>query len=228
MDKLFNLDSPIMRGLSKMADIVWLNILTVVCCIPIITVGAALTAQHYVVLKMVRDEEGYITRSFFKSFKLNFRQATCIWLIFFVFIVMFALDIYILLYSNMNFPKFMMIIVCALAIIVAMVGVYVFPVLSKFDNTVKNTIINSFKIALISFPKTILMIVIYAVPVAIFFVSFRLVPVAALFGCSGTAYLCAMLYNGVFKKFEPEEGTTEDIAEDITEEGTETQSVTED
>lgn len=205
MDKIFNLDSPIMRGLSKVADIVWLNILTVVCCIPIITIGAALTAQHYVVLKMVRDEESYITRSFFKSFKMNFRQATCIWLIFFAFILMFLADIYIFLYSDMQFPRFMIIIVCALAMIVAIVGVYVFPVLSKFDNTVKNTILNSFKIALISLPKTILMLVIYILPVVLVFLSLRLLPISALFGCSGTAYLCAMLYNGVFKKFEPSE-----------------------
>lgn len=82
MDKIFNLDSPVMQALNKVADLIWLNILTMVCCIPIITVGAALTAQHYVVLKMVRNREGYITRSFFKSFKANFKQATCIWLIF--------------------------------------------------------------------------------------------------------------------------------------------------
>ena len=209
MDKFFDLDSPIMRCLSKVADIVWLNILTVVCCIPIITVGAALTAQHYVVLKMVRNEEGYITRSFFKSFKMNFRQATCIWLIFFVFIMMFLGDIYIFLYSTIEFPRFIMIIVCAMAIIVAIVGVYVFPVLSKFDNTVKNTILNSFKIALISLPKTILMLVIYALPIVLAVISLRLLPIVVLFGCSGTAYLCAMLYNGVFKKFEPEEETEE-------------------
>lgn len=210
MDKLFDLDSPIMRGLSKIADIVWLNVLTLVCCIPIITVGAALTAQHYVVLKMVRDEEGYITRSFFKSFKLNFKQATCIWLIFLVFIMMFLGDIYIFLFSAIEFPRFILIVVFAMALIVALVGVYVFPVLSKFDNTVKNTILNSFKIALISLPKTILMLVIYALPIVLIVISLRLMPVAVLFGFSGTAYLCAMLYNGVFKKFEPEE-ETEDL-----------------
>ncbi len=204
MGKFLDLDSPLMRGLSKMADVVWLNILTVVCCLPIVTIGAAMTAQHYVVLKMVRNEEGYITRSFFKSFKENFKQATCIWLIFLAFIIMFAVDIYIFMYSDIKFPRFMMIVVCAMAILVALVLVYVFPVLSRFDNSVKNTILNAFKIAIISLPKTILMVIIYALPTVAVCLSFRLVPIAALFGCSGTAYLCAMLYNGVFKKFEPE------------------------
>lgn len=212
MDKIFNLDSPFARVLSRIADIVVLNILTFICCIPIITIGAALTAQHYVVLKMVREEEGYVARSFFKSFKSNFKQATCIWLIFLAFILLFALDIYIFLYSGMEFPKFMIIVVSAFAIVVAMVGIYVFPVLARFDNTVKNTIMNSFKIAVISLPKTILMLIIYASPVILLVASLRLVPIVLLFGLSGTAYACAMLYSGIFKKFEPEEETEEDEA----------------
>lgn len=210
MDKFFNLDSPLMRALSRIADVVVLNILTFICCIPIITIGAALTAQHYVVLKMARDEEGYVVRPFFKSFKENFKQATCIWLIFLAFILLFILDIYIFSYSGMEFPKFMIIAVSAFAIVVAMVGIYVFPVLARFDNTVKNTIINSFKIAIISLPKSILMLIIYASPLILLAASLNLVPIVLLFGLSGPAYVCAMLYSGTFKKFEPGEEIVED------------------
>ena len=78
--KLFNLDSPLMQGLSKMADLMWLNVLTLLCCLPVVTMGASLTAMNYVALKIVRDEECYISKSFFKSFKENFKQATIIWL----------------------------------------------------------------------------------------------------------------------------------------------------
>ncbi len=79
--KFFSVDSPLMQALNRMADLLWLNVLTVLCCIPIVTVGASLTAMHYMLLKIVRDEETYVTRGFFKSFKNNFRQATVIWLI---------------------------------------------------------------------------------------------------------------------------------------------------
>ena len=68
MGRLFSLDSPLFSFLSKVADLILLNILVIICCIPVITVGASMTALHYVVLKMVRDEESYIVRSFFKSF----------------------------------------------------------------------------------------------------------------------------------------------------------------
>ena len=205
MDKIFNLESPFMRVLSRITDLVWLNILTMICCIPVVTIGAALTAQHYVVLKMVRDEEGYVAQSFFKSFKSNLKQATCIWLIFLVFIAMFAVDIYIFLYSGMEFPKPMVVIVCAFAVVVLMVGTYVFPVLSKFDNTVKNTILNAFKIAIVNLPKTVVMMILCVTPTIMLMFSLRTVPIVFLLGFSGIAYLCAMIYSGIFKKFEPEE-----------------------
>jgi uncharacterized membrane protein YesL len=80
--RIFNAESPLMEGLSKVADLVILNLLVLLCCIPVITAGAALTGMHYVLLKMARDEEGYIVRSYFKSFKENFLQATGMWLIF--------------------------------------------------------------------------------------------------------------------------------------------------
>ena len=70
--KFLSLDSPLMRFLGKMADLMILNLLVIFCSIPIITMGASLTAMHYVALKIVRNEEAYITKDFFKSFKCTF------------------------------------------------------------------------------------------------------------------------------------------------------------
>ena len=80
MGKFFDLDSPLMRFLSKLADLMILNIVFLITCIPVVTIGAAWTSLYYVTLKMVRDEEGTIVRSYFHSFRQNFRQATILWL----------------------------------------------------------------------------------------------------------------------------------------------------
>ena len=72
--KFMSIDGPVMRFLGKVADMMILNLLVLFCSIPIITMGAALTAMHYVALKVVRNEESYITKDFFKSFKMNFKQ----------------------------------------------------------------------------------------------------------------------------------------------------------
>ena len=71
MGKVFNFEGPVFSFLSRLADLFWLNLLFVICSIPVITIGASSTALYYVTLKMAKDEEGYITRSFFKSFKEN-------------------------------------------------------------------------------------------------------------------------------------------------------------
>lgn len=74
-------DNVIVRALSKICDMVCLNVLWLVCSIPIITIGASTAALYTVMLKMVKNEEGYIFRGFFKAFKSNFRQSTIMWLI---------------------------------------------------------------------------------------------------------------------------------------------------
>lgn len=98
--KFFNLDSPVMQALGKMADLMWLNILTLICCIPVVTAGASLTAMHYMALKIVRNEECYITKGFFKSFKENFKQATLIWLLMVIVIAVLTGDFIIMKYSR--------------------------------------------------------------------------------------------------------------------------------
>ena len=66
---MFKLDSPLMNFLSKIADIMILNLLIIICSIPVFTIGAAVSAAYYMAFKMVKNEETYIVRGFFKAFK---------------------------------------------------------------------------------------------------------------------------------------------------------------
>ena len=72
MRNLFSMDSGIFRFLTRLADLMILNILFIVCCIPIVTIGASVTSLYYVTLKMAVNEEGYIAKAFLKSFRQNF------------------------------------------------------------------------------------------------------------------------------------------------------------
>ena len=63
---IFNMESSFMRALGKIADLMILNVLTILLCLPVITGGAAITALHYMCLKLVRNEEGYILKGYFK------------------------------------------------------------------------------------------------------------------------------------------------------------------
>ena len=81
MSSFFNMDSPIMRFLSRICDLMILNILCIICCLPVVTAGASITALYTITLKMVRGEESYIFKGFLKAFKENFKQGMVVVLI---------------------------------------------------------------------------------------------------------------------------------------------------
>ncbi len=191
-----------MQALGKMADMMWLNILTLICCIPIITAGASLTALHYMALKIVRNEECYITRGFFKSFKENFKQATIIWLLMLVVIILLVGDFLIMKYSGLEFSKVLQIIIVAVGVLFTFTAMFVFPVLAKFDNTTWRTIKNAFLMSIMQFPKTILMVILFAIPPVVFVLFPQVIPIVIMFGFSLPAWLSAKLYNKFFQKLE--------------------------
>jgi uncharacterized membrane protein YesL len=195
-----NIDSPFMQTLNRIADIMLLNILTLLCCLPIITIGPALTALHYMCLKMVRNEECYIVKGYFNAFKVNFKKSFILWILLILISSVLVGDYYIMRTGQFHMA-FRMTITVASALIVFM-AVFLFPVQAKFENTVFKTIKNAFIISVIQFPKTILMLVLYVAPIALFIFFPQTTPFIFLFGISVPVYLSAMLYNKFFKKLE--------------------------
>lgn len=200
--KLFDLDSPLMQGLGKVADLLVLNMLVLLCCIPVVTAGASLTALHYVALKMARNEECYIARGFFKSFKQNFKQATLIWLLMLFVIVVLVVDFLVMNNSGVEFNIVIRVVITVFALFVFCGSIYVFPVLAKFENTIPRTIKNALLMSVMQFPKTILMVIIYMLPLVILWFFAPIAPFAFFFGLSVPAWLSAKLYSKFFKKLE--------------------------
>ncbi len=136
MDRLFNVNNPLMRALSKLFDIGWLSLIYVVFCVPLVTIGAATTSLYYVSAKVLRKDRGYVWSEFWHSFKLNFKPATLIWLIF--------AAIYGLLYFNLTTFNtsnaaggYLVGAYIALAFIVTCVASYAFCLLSRFNMNVR-------------------------------------------------------------------------------------------
>lgn len=203
MGKLFDLDSPVMRALGRMGDLLIMNMLVIICCIPVITAGAAFTGMHYVFLKMMRDEEGYLVRGFFKSFKQNFKQATIIWLGMLAVFAIYVIDIIIFGQSGISFPGVLVAAFFAMGILLLLVAMYVFPLLARFDNTIRNTLRNAVIVSFANLPKTLLMAFFYALPLIIGYFSVYSYIFIFLFGVSAPAYGAAWLYSSIFKKYEP-------------------------
>lgn len=130
MRDIFNSDSRLMRTLSKLFDIGYLSIVFVLFCVPVITGGAALTALYYTTVKVIRRDRGYVFQEFWHSFKSNFVQATKLWLVELVLMVL-------LIYNLTVVTGFISGIYLAMAILIVAVYCYAFPILSRF--VLKNT-----------------------------------------------------------------------------------------
>ena len=207
MDRIFGLDSPFMRFLSLVADLMLLNLLTILCCLPVITAGASFTALYYCCLKIRRNEEGYITRMFFKSFRQNLVQSIPLWLIFLVVAAGYAYD-----FRAANegiIPRWVFYAGTAAFVLFSIVYIWVFPLLSRFDNPCGVTVKNAAVVSVTRLPSTIVML---AVTVGFAFlctpvvlgpdIFVRTLPVIFFFSFSLTAYLCAKIYDPVFRNIE--------------------------
>ncbi len=206
MNRIFNYDGPLFGFLDKVANLFILNILFMVCCIPLFTIGASVTALNYMMLKIVRGEEGYIVKDFFKAFKENFKQATAIWLIMALFGVIFGVDFYVLNHMKLAMSPVIRTVIYALLVVWTFEFVYVFAVLSRFVNTVKQTMKNALLMSIRHLPWTALLIVVPAAIAAITYVfMYRILPVIFIAGFSGTAYIQAFIYSRIFKIYETEQ-----------------------
>ncbi len=130
-------------------DICWLNVLWLITSIPIFTIGASTTAIYTVMLRIIDHKEGKITKSYFAAFKSNFKQATLEWLIVLVAFVAIAGELYFsyaLDFTGGLATFYLMLAIVELVIVIVDLP-FLFPLTAKFDNTVWNTLKNSFLLA---------------------------------------------------------------------------------
>ena len=215
MGRFFNMDNKFFVFMGKVADLCMLNLLCIACCIPVVTAGASLTALYYVTLKMVRNEEAYIFRSFFKSFKENFKQATIINVIMLIVAVLLYLDTNIAGNMGQTTGKILRMIFAVFTLLYVMVLLYVYPVLAKFYNSIKNTFKNAFLMAIRHLPFTFLMLLICACPILILFIpSFQiqmsLILLFILFGPAVIAYANSHFFVKIFDRYIPKEPDPEE------------------
>ena len=205
MEKFFDSNNPLMVFLSRLVDLAVLKILTVFTSMLIVTAGGAMTAMNHVLLHLLRKDETYVTRMFWTSFKENFRQGIPEGLLVVATAIVTAVDMWALHGSESKTATLMMIVITIIAMFLAATFVYMFALQSRYENTVRGTIVNAFKLAVGNLPKTAGMIAIWLVWVLILVYLNKAAPAFfMIYGLSLPGYLCAMLYNGVFYNLETE------------------------
>ena len=120
-----------MRAISDLSTLVFLNILTVIFCIPIVTAGASLAAMHYVIMEMIEDRGGGLLQEFWKRFRENLRNATPVWLILLAAAAFLYADQRIIAGGQLGLPRAMLIPIYVGAFVVAAVYVYAIPLTAR-------------------------------------------------------------------------------------------------
>lgn len=162
--KGFGLDGKLFRGLSKAGDFLILALITVICCIPVITIGASLTAAFYSGMRLVKDEENYVYKDFFKSFKTNFVQGFIMEVVLAVIGVVLFIDLRACAYwafsgSGSMIGNIFMYAIVGCFVVWGGVVLYSFAVLARYDDKAFTVLKNSLILCTHHLPQTIIIMV---------------------------------------------------------------------
>lgn len=204
------MDNGVTRFLGRIADFMFLNILWIVCSIPIVTIGASTTAMYSVMLKLVKNEEGYIVKGFLKAFKENFKQSTIMWLLYLVVGILIVVDFRLVWVMNSSIRNVMQVFLTIMSIFLISMGIYGFSLQARYENTIKNTLKNAMILTIAKAPYTLLMLVITIAPIIVTLLTVRTLLLGILIwlmiGVSVVVWLDSLLLRRVFLIFdEPQE-----------------------
>lgn len=186
------------HGLSLLGDLIILNLLFILCSIPIITMGAAGAACYSCIIRILKGERvGMSVSIYFRDFRANFKKATQGWIIELVCLLILAGDLWFaVVYSQPN-NVFFLIFAIVLGAALFLSGVWFYPLVARFENRLGAHIKNAFFMVLANFPKTLLALLVQAafilIPFLIFDVFISLGWFWLLFGASLPMYLTAKI-----------------------------------
>lgn len=227
----FNYDNPIWRFVGRLGDMILLNLLWIICSLPVFTIGASTTALYYCTLKIVRNEDYGDIKMFFKSFRLNFRQATLIWvpMLFIAGILVFDFNFFGKVLAESGALRIILqAVTIAVMVLWVFLFLYVWPVLSRFDNTIKNTVTNAWFMSIRYLGSTLGMLISDVIVIGIAYVClFYIGWVTAfivLMGYPLLAWINSTMLEHIFENFMPKqnarEGEIKPILQEINIDGT--------
>ena len=189
---------------TKIIDLIGLNLIFIVSCIPILTIGASLTSLYSVTLKMVDpDKDYFLVKDFIGSFKKNFIQSTMAMGIVLLKVAILVGIIFLINHAADGEPS--LAITAPFLVLITIIGLitlYLFPLLAYFDNTIAHLLKNAL---IISFHQMAKSIVLFMIALIIIIIIPLFVPqvwfVWLLIAFSLTAYLQSLILRKIFESY---------------------------
>ena len=207
MKDFFNIESPFMQLLSRVGDMIILNVLFLLCCVPVVTVGASAAALHKAAQDIVHDTDNGTVKTFFRAFRDNFRQATVLWLMMVVFAAAMVCN-YLLISGFVagTLATVLKAVLVAAGVLVLVMAAYMFPLMVRYTNTIRELATNALILAVVKLPRTVALLVLSALPLLVMILSLETFLKTLIFwlaiGFGFTAYMSATLLKPVFAELE--------------------------
>lgn len=208
MSRLFRDDSPIMIFLSELGDHMMLNVLFVICSLPVVTVGSSLTASFRVARLLADKSCDHVVPQFFRAFRENFKQSTLLWCT--ALLAYAVLVLYYGMSANDTLPYMKVWLAGAFCICFLLTAVlcYAFPLISRYENSLLQHIRNAAILTVTNLPRTLLLMLISIFPVLMFVfmpgIFFYILPLWVVLLFSMLTRACVGLIRPLFRSIEGE------------------------
>ncbi len=197
--KLMN---PILDFINTLCNFIVLNLVFLITCLPVITIGTALSSLYYVTLREARGEYGYLVRPYLAEFRKNLKSGTA------AFCVLFLVGA-ILLFNLAFWYSFGTVVTSVLAglFIIALflwlfVFTYTFPLIARFENTTTQTVKNAFQLMMTNVKPTIALALIYVTVITLCLFAKPMKLLMVLFGFAFIAYCQSFIFKKIFEPYE--------------------------
>ena len=162
MKELFSLNSPWVQRFAMLTNLVMLNILWLVCCIPVVTAGAATAALYHTVFQFHDKVDDAVLKPFFRGFRSNFRQATLLLLPMLAILGLLGFDMMYLVSRGQGTAMLFPLILAAL-LVMGMLA-HLFPLIARFEMDAKALLRTAFSLVMLHLPATVLVIALTLLP----------------------------------------------------------------
>lgn len=199
---MFEYDGRLFRILSFLADMIILQLIWVVFSIPLFTIGASTTAAYYVAMKKLEYGQDTVWSNFWKAFRSNFAQSTKLWLIAVAAGGVLAGDLVFSRQMPGMLGAGMMVFFTVFVLLYLFTLIYLFPVQSRFENTLMRTLENAFLMSIANIPYTILAIALAALLAWVGFWQPRILIVVILCGIGLYFGITSVFFLKIFEKYQ--------------------------
>lgn len=205
---IFDPDSKFIQFFQFLGDLIILNLCFLICCLPVITIGAACTAMYTITLQEAEGTSGSIVGRFFRVFRADFGKSTCLWFVLLLLGSVLGYN-YLFLAANptLDAAVFRGLLI-VLTVIYGMITAYAFPLQVRFKNTLMRTLRNALALAVGNLPQTVLILLLNFLPFLVLLLSeelfIRVLIFLVLIYFAGSAQINSLMLAKIFRRFQEE------------------------